>query len=190
MKILPGPGGAIADMDGDGQLELLLAHGESGAQELSLYHVTQGGGNHWLRVMPLTRNNAPARGAKVTVTLSDNTQLTRVVDGGSGYLCQMEPVAHFGLGSQRAERLRIEWPDGQTVHEQNLGYSDQDKLHKVVAPAPRSPAGGRGGGAQGPGYEVGQSSRTQGASGSANRGTSIGQPGTSNQTHRVLSDEL
>lgn len=23
---------------------------------------------------------------------------TRIIDGGSGYLCEMEPVAHFGLG--------------------------------------------------------------------------------------------
>lgn len=22
----------------------------------------------------------------------------RIIDGGSGYLCEMEPVAHFGLG--------------------------------------------------------------------------------------------
>lgn len=24
---------------------------------------------------------------------------TRIIDGGSGYLCEMEPVAHFGLGN-------------------------------------------------------------------------------------------
>lgn len=23
----------------------------------------------------------------------------RIIDGGSGYLCEMEPVAHFGLGN-------------------------------------------------------------------------------------------
>ena len=36
-----------------------------------------------------------------------------VIDGGSGYLCQMEPVAHFGLGGvSEVESVTITWPDG------------------------------------------------------------------------------
>ena len=35
---------------------------------------------------------------QVRLTAAGRTQL-RVIDSGSGYLCQMEPVAHFGLGS-------------------------------------------------------------------------------------------
>ena len=41
----------------------------------------------------------------------------RVIDTGSGYLCQMEPVAHFGLGSKSPSSMTIEvlrWPDGVT----------------------------------------------------------------------------
>ncbi|XP_076443149.1 cartilage acidic protein 1-like [Babylonia areolata] len=188
-----GTGGAVADMDGDGQLELLLSHGESSAQDLSLYHVTSGHNNNWLRIMPLTRFNAPARGAKVTVTLGDNTRLTRVVDGGSGYLCQMEPVAHFGLGSQSAVQLRIQWPDG-SVYDGQLSSQDLNKLHRIPPP---SPAPSRGGGGDGTlerrGYQVGESyqgvSRTGGASSSrqdsgnrrtglrtSNRGASAGIP--------------
>lgn len=53
-------------------------------------------------------------GALVTLTAGGRTQ-TRVIDGGSGYLCQMEPVAHFGLGSLEAvERVTIRWPSGAT----------------------------------------------------------------------------
>jgi hypothetical protein len=37
----------------------------------------------------------------------------RVIDAGSGYLCQMEPVAHFGLGTAtQVERVVVRWPDG------------------------------------------------------------------------------
>ena len=38
------------------------------------------------------------------------------IDSGSGYLCQMEPVAHFGLGSKYPNSMTIEvrWPDGVT----------------------------------------------------------------------------
>lgn len=106
-----GTGAAIADLDGDGRLELLIAHGESGLQPLSLYHAPKTE-NNYLRVMPLTQHGAPARGALVTLT-SDNRIQRRVIDAGSGYLCQMEPVAHFGLGSANSvSDVSIRWPDG------------------------------------------------------------------------------
>ncbi|MDX1935333.1 MAG: CRTAC1 family protein, partial [Capsulimonadales bacterium] len=109
-----GTGAAVADLDGDGRLELLIAHGEQEAQPLSLYHAAPTP-NHYLRIQPLTRAGAPARGAFVALTAGGRTQ-RRVIDGGSGYLCQMEPVAHFGLGSVRqVDRVRIVWPGGATA---------------------------------------------------------------------------
>ncbi len=111
-----GTGACVADIDNDGRLELLLSHGEQAPQPLSLFGVAEAGAN-WIRVQPLTRHGAPARGALVRLTAASRIQ-TRVIDGGSGYLCQMEPVAHFGLGRAAAvESVRITWPDGanQTV---------------------------------------------------------------------------
>jgi hypothetical protein len=106
-----GTGAAVADIDGDGRLELLLAHGESIPQPLGLFRVAATD-HHWLRVAPKTRFRAPARGALVRLTAGGRTQL-RVIDGGSGYLCQMEPVAHFGLGNvSHIESVRVIWPDG------------------------------------------------------------------------------
>lgn len=109
-----GTGAAVGDFDDDGQLELLIAHGETGAQPLALYRAATNS-NHWLRVLPLTPSGAPARGSVVVMEMSGRTQ-RRVVDAGSGYLCQMEPVAHFGLGTHtQVNRVRVHWPDGATA---------------------------------------------------------------------------
>jgi hypothetical protein len=107
-----GTGAVVGDFDGDGRLELIVAHGETGAQPLSLYK-PQETGNAWLRVLPLTPAGAPARGAVVVLHAGGRRQL-RAVDAGSGYLCQMEPVAHFGLGEFEGtvDRVAIRWPDG------------------------------------------------------------------------------
>ncbi|MEM1349936.1 MAG: CRTAC1 family protein [Myxococcota bacterium] len=108
-----GTGAAVADLNGDGRLELLVAHGESGAQPLTLFE-TQANDHHWLRVLPRTTQGAPARGALVELVADGRTQ-RRVIDSGSGYLCQMEPVAHFGLGdTDKVSSVRVVWPDGAT----------------------------------------------------------------------------
>lgn len=105
-----GTGAAVADIDGDGVLELLIAHGEGASQPLSLFKAATAG--RWVRVRPLTRHGAAARGAVVRLMAGGREQV-RVIDGGSGYLGQMEPVAHFGLGPlERADAVSITWPDG------------------------------------------------------------------------------
>ncbi|MFB6195058.1 MAG: CRTAC1 family protein [Haloplanus sp.] len=105
-----GTGAAVVDVDGDGTLELLVVHGEADAQSLSLYRAPNDG--DWLRVRPLTTAGAPARGARVCLTTDEGRQ-TRLIDAGSGYLCQMEPVAHFGLGDATPREVAVRWPDGR-----------------------------------------------------------------------------
>lgn len=109
-----GTGAAVADIDGDGLLELLISHGEQGAQPLTLYKPVATD-NAYLRVLPLTKGGAPARGAIVTLQTRTRIQ-RRVIDSGSGYLCQMEPVAHFGLGTEtEVESISVVFPGGTTV---------------------------------------------------------------------------
>ncbi|MEI7608409.1 MAG: CRTAC1 family protein [Rhodospirillaceae bacterium] len=102
-------GAAVADIDGDGLLELLVNH--DGNQPLALFKASPNS-NGWLRVMPLTAAGAPARGAIVTCHAGGRAQ-HRAICAGSGYLSEMEPVAHFGLGElRRIDRVEIRWPDG------------------------------------------------------------------------------
>jgi ASPIC and UnbV/FG-GAP-like repeat len=125
-----GTGAAVGDFDGDGRLELAIAHGESEAAPLSLYRPAVND-NKWLRVLPLTRYGAPARGAICTLIAEGRRQI-RAIDAGSGYLCQMEPVAHFGLGQcSRVDRLEVMWLDGAKATIEN---PSTNQLIKVTHP--------------------------------------------------------
>uniref|UniRef100_A0A4W4E3N3 EGF-like calcium-binding domain-containing protein n=2 Tax=Electrophorus electricus TaxID=8005 RepID=A0A4W4E3N3_ELEEL len=128
-----GTGAAVTDLDGDGQLDLLITHGESAAQPISVYRVSQGSSNRWLRVIPRTQFGAFARGAKVVVYTKRNSAHTRIIDGGSGYLCEMEPVAHFGLGKDVATIVEVYWPDGRSVA-QPLELSDMNTVMEIHYP--------------------------------------------------------
>ena len=107
-----GTGAAVADIDDDGILELLISHGESGAQPLSLFKANISNRNY-IRIKPLNKFGAPARGA--TVILNTNLRNhAKTIDAGSGYLCQMEPVAHYGLrDGEKIENVSIKWTNGK-----------------------------------------------------------------------------
>lgn len=134
-----GTGAAITDMDGDGVLDLLISHGESQTQPLKVYRVNpdvrrnQAGKYNWVRVFPRTKYGAPARGALVKLTTRTGRVYSSVIDGGSGYLCQMEPVAHFGLGEDKPMKLDVQYPDGVVVSA-SLRKSDKNKVHFVDHP--------------------------------------------------------
>ena len=129
-----GTGAVVADLDGDGRLELLVVHGERAAEPLSLYTVRTDNG--WLRVAPTTQYGAPARGAVVTLE-TDRGRQRRVVDAGSGYLCQSEPVAHFGLGGETTARreprlITVRWPDGR---EQTVRRPESETVYEIPHPS-------------------------------------------------------
>ncbi|KAL0984624.1 hypothetical protein UPYG_G00144290 [Umbra pygmaea] len=110
-----GTGATVTDLDGDGLLDLLVAHGESASQPISVFKVAQSSTNQWLRVIPRTQFGSFARGARVTVYTNHSGAFTRIIDGGSGYLCEMEPIAHFGLGKDEVTVVEVYWPNGLSV---------------------------------------------------------------------------
>ncbi|XP_051883167.1 cartilage acidic protein 1 isoform X2 [Pristis pectinata] len=135
-----GTGAVATDFDGDGMLDLIIAHGESRAQPLSVFKVTQGFDNNWLRVIPRTRFGAFARGAKVVLYTRRTGPQLRIIDGGSGYLCEMEPVAHFGLGKDVATHLEVTWPGG-TFASRGVSLSDMNSTIEVLFPEDGGQAG-------------------------------------------------
>lgn len=126
-----GTGATICDIDNDGVLELLVCRGEKAAQPLAIFKARSPSPN-WLRVRPLTRFGAPARGAVVRAEYGGRVRIKGIC-AGSGYLCQMEPVAHFGLGNLSAvDRVTVTWPDGTAVALLNPGGNKT-----VTVPYPR-----------------------------------------------------
>ncbi len=104
-------GAAYADIDNDGDLDLLVTTNGGPA----LLYRNDGGTNHSLRVKLVgTKSNRDGIGAVVRVTAANGKQW-QMLRSGSSYLSQSELVLTFGLGDIGAPAaLEIAWPSGQT----------------------------------------------------------------------------
>ena len=68
----------------------------------------------YLRIKLLNKYGAPARGATVTL-ISNLRKHSKTIDSGSGYLCQMEPVAHYGIRkNEKNIKIEVRWTNGKT----------------------------------------------------------------------------
>ena len=83
---------------------------------------------NWLRIAPLTKEEAPARGSKVTLTLDNFRTLTVIINGGCSRACQTEPVAHFGLANNAPRELDVTWPDGHKIRK----FLSEKELRKTL----------------------------------------------------------
>ena len=118
-------GAAYADVDSDGDLDLLV--GTNGGRPVLLRN--DGGANHSLRIrLAGTRSNRNGLGAVVSVTSASGTQ-RRTLRSGSSYLSQSELVLTFGLGtSAKADSVEVRWPSGQV---DRLGETAADQTITV-----------------------------------------------------------
>jgi hypothetical protein len=111
-----GRGAAFADIDSDGDLDVVLTQ-IAGSPLLLRNDQTQG--HHWLRVKLVGKGgNRDAIGAWIELTAGSVVQRRQVMPTRS-YLSQVELPVTFGLGqSDRIDVLKVTWPDGsqQTVH--------------------------------------------------------------------------
>ncbi|MCS6775968.1 MAG: CRTAC1 family protein [Chloroherpetonaceae bacterium] len=104
-------GSAYADIDGDGDLDVLLMENDGRAR---LLRNDGGNANRCLRVRTEgVRSNRNGIGAKVEVEAGGVRQ-TQWVKSSAGFLSCSERTLTFGLGQlEKVERVRITWPSGQ-----------------------------------------------------------------------------
>lgn len=132
----------VADVDGDGFLDLLIGHGGSMGRSLGLpsdgggYQLLRNvaaNGNHWLMIdLEGTKSNRDGIGAVVRVTAGGRTQV-RVQDGGVHHRGQNHARLHFGLGtSPKVDRVTVQWPSGLT---QEIAGTAADMVLRLKEPA-------------------------------------------------------
>ncbi|MGB5542772.1 MAG: CRTAC1 family protein [Gammaproteobacteria bacterium] len=107
-----GRGASYADIDGDGDLDVVLT--QAGGRPRLLRN-EQSLGHRWLRVrLRGTPPNTAAVGARLLLDSGDRIQ-ERQVSSARSYLSQTELVQTFGLGDAPSQlRLEIHWPNGST----------------------------------------------------------------------------
>src|SRR5262249_33135416 len=105
-------GAAYADIDNDGDLDLLVT---TNAGPALLFRNDGGNRNHALRVkLRGTSSNRDGIGAVVRIESAGEKQW-HMLHRGSSYLSQSELVLTFGLGEKtKVTSARIEWPSGKT----------------------------------------------------------------------------
>ena len=111
-KPIVGRGAAYADIDADGDIDVLLT--QTGGPPLLLRN-DQNLGNHFIRLRLVgSKCNRDAIGAWIQVRAGDRV-LRRQVMPTRSYLSQVELPVTIGLGeTSQIDELTIEWPDGSS----------------------------------------------------------------------------
>ena len=106
-------GSAYADLDNDGDLDLVV----NNINDLAFVYENnsvQQKRNSWVRVKPVPqKKGANVLGVKVNIVTDSGNQYFEIT-GVRGMYSQSEQIAHFGIGSDtEIDTMKVLWPDGR-----------------------------------------------------------------------------
>ena len=137
MVPIVGRGAAYADIDADGDLDVIVT--QVGDRPLLLRN-DQELGHHWIRLVLEGRlPNLDAIGAWIELQAGGVTQRRQVMPTRS-YLSQVELPVTFGLGQAEViDSIRITWPDGteQAIAVDSISIDTQHVIRQDASEASR-----------------------------------------------------
>lgn len=132
-------GAAYADLDNDGDLDLIVNNME---EESAIFeNKLSGAGSNFIRLkIDGYEKNTQAIGTKVTLHTTKGIQYQEL-QVSRGYISSVESALHFGLGNEKSiEKITVEWLDGTSLIVENpeinktieLKYNDGRKQRLPV----------------------------------------------------------
>ncbi|MEN7547505.1 VCBS repeat-containing protein [Rapidithrix thailandica] len=128
-------GSAYADLDNDGDLDLIINNLNEKAHIFrnnanTLYN------NHYLRILLTDKKNRSLIGSKIQIEHNGTLQFGQI-NRVRGMFSSSEFIVHFGLGTNpHINEIEVTWPDGKKTYQHNISGNQLITIERNTAKKP------------------------------------------------------